>query len=71
MSMAEKIRIILIKRGNMSEAALARLLNTSPQNFSRKMRRDNFSEDDLVEIAKALDCTYEAHFKLNDTGEYI
>lgn len=71
MSMAEKIRIVLVKRGNMSEAGLARLLQTSSQNFSRKMRRDNFSEEDLNEIAKALNCTFEAKFKLNDTGEYV
>ena len=71
MSMTEKIRIILVKRGNMREAELARRLKTSPQNFNKKMKRDNFSEEDLIEIAEALDCTFEAKFKMNDTGEYI
>lgn len=71
MLMAEKIRIVLVKRGNMSEADLARLLQTSPQNINKKMRRDNFSEEDLIKIADALNCTYEPRFKLNDTGEYV
>lgn len=71
MSMTEKIRILLVKRGNMSEAELARRLQTSPQNFNKKMRRDNFAEEDLIEIAKILGCTYEAKFKMDDTGEYV
>lgn len=71
MSMAEKIRILLVKRGNISEAKLAKLLNTSPQNLSGKMKRDNFTEKDLQEIAKALDCEYKATFVINETGEEI
>lgn len=37
---------------NISE--LARLINTSPQNLSQKLKRDNFSEKEMVEIADAL-----------------
>ena len=36
MSMAEKIRILLIKRGNLSEAELARRLQKTPQSFNIK-----------------------------------
>lgn len=68
---AEKIRIALIKRGNMSEAELARRLNISPQNLNNKMKRDDFKESDLVSIAAALDCTFHAGFTLNDTKEEI
>lgn len=71
MSMAEKIRILLIKRGNISEAKLAELLNTSPQNLSGKMKRDNFTEKDLQQIAKVLECEYKATFVINETGEEI
>lgn len=71
MSMSEKIRILLIKRGNISEAELARKINTTPQNLNSKMKRDNFTEKDLQEIANALDCSYKANFVLNDTGEEI
>ena len=71
MALSEKIRIVLVKRGNMSEAALARKMGISPQNLHNKMKRDNFTEKDLSEIAEALDCTYNATFTLNDTGEVI
>ena len=71
MSMVEKIRILMVKRGNMSEAQLARKMGLSPQNLNNKMQRDNFTERDLLEIAKALDCTFTAGFKLNDTGEEV
>lgn len=71
MAMSEKIRILLVKRQNMSEAELARKLELSPQNLNAKMKRDNFTESDLKKIAAALDCTFEATFKLNDTGEVI
>ena len=71
MSMVEKIRILMVKRGNMPEAQLARKMGLSPQNLNNKMQRDNFTERDLLEVAKALDCTFTAGFKLNDTGEEV
>ena len=69
--LSEKIRILLIKRGNISEAELARRLGESPQNLSSKMRRDNFSEKDLQRIADVLDCALNISFTLNDTKEII
>jgi IS30 family transposase len=71
MGMAEKIRILLIKRGNMSEAELARKLNKTPQSFNSSMKRDNFTEKDLKEIAKALNCEYKSTFVITETGEEI
>jgi len=71
MALSDRIRILLIKRGNISEAELARRLGISPQNLNNKMKRDNFTEKDLAEIAAALDCTFTVSFKLNDTGEEI
>lgn len=71
MSMAEKIRILLIKRGNLSEAELARRLQKTPQSFNSSMKRDNFTEKDLKEIAKALNCEYNAEFIIPETGEKI
>ncbi|MEN6565299.1 MAG: helix-turn-helix transcriptional regulator [Veillonellales bacterium] len=70
MAMAEKIRIVLIKR-KMTISSLAEKLNTSPQNLSGKFSRDKFNEKELVDIANALDCTFTASFVLNDTGEKI
>jgi transcriptional regulator with XRE-family HTH domain len=71
MAMTEKIRFLLVKRGNLSEAELARRVGESPQNFNRKMKRDNFSDKDLQKIAGVLDSTFKAAFVLNDTGEQI
>ena len=69
--MTEKIRIMLVKRGNMSEAELARKLGVSPQNLNNKLKRDNFTEADLRKIADALDCEFEMGFRMKDTGEYV
>lgn len=71
MSMTEKIRIALIKRNNMSEAELARKLNTTPQNFNSKMKRDNFTEKELIKIANALDCDFRGEFVDKETGETL
>jgi transcriptional regulator with XRE-family HTH domain len=71
MSLSDKIRILLIRRGNISEAELARRLGVSPQNLNHKMRRDNFTENDLKKIAAALDCSVSVSFKLSDTGEEL
>jgi cellobiose-specific phosphotransferase system component IIB len=74
MSTTEKIRILLVRRGNMSEAALARKLGKTPQNLNRKMKIGKFSEKDLEEIAEVLDCTVtkpEPLFIMNDTGETV
>lgn len=71
MAMTEKIRIMLVKRGNISEAELARRMCISPQNLHNKMKRDNFTETDLMEIAKALDCSLSINFTMNDTNETI
>lgn len=70
MAQAEKVRIALIKRG-MQVTELAKILGCTPQNISMKLKRDNFSEKELVEIAGALNCTFEGCFVMNDTGERI
>lgn len=67
---SEKIKIILGRR-NLSISDLAQKLGTSRQNLTNKFSRDNFSENEIKEIALALDCSFEALFTLNDTGETI
>ena len=71
MSMTEKVRILLVKQGNISEAELARRLGISTQNLYGRMKRDNFTEGDLRRIAEVLDCEFEAGFVLKNTGEKI
>ncbi len=71
MGSTEKIRILLVKRGNISVAELARMMGTTPQNLHNKLSRDNFTETDLAEIAKVLNCSFHSEFIMNDTGERI
>lgn len=66
--MSEKIRLVLAKK-NKSKAWLADQLGWSTSNLYNKFKRDNFSERELLEIARVLDCTFEANFVLNDSGE--
>ena len=70
MGMSEKIKIVLVKR-KKSVTDLAKALNTSSQNLSNKLSRDNFSEKELKEIAEALNCDLDMNFTLRDTGEQV
>lgn len=63
--MSEKIRILLIKEG-ISITELANILGTTPQNLSGKLKRDNFSQKELHDIANALNVQYEGIFTLKD-----
>lgn len=65
MAMTEKIKILLIKKG-MTASQLAEKLGTSQPNLSKKMKRDNFSEKELLEIAEVLDVKFEGFFFLGD-----
>ncbi len=55
----------------MKVKQLAELLGTSQTNLGNKLKRDNFSEKELREIAEALNCDFEATFTLRDTGKTI
>ena len=70
MSMSEKIRIALIKR-NTTITQLAQSLGISQSNLSNKLKRDNFSEKELKEIADKLNCDFVQTFILRETGEEI
>jgi len=69
MRISEAIRILLVRRGNKSEASLARDLGMTPQNFSRKLKREHFVLEDIEAVCKALDVTLKVGFVFNDTGE--
>ena len=70
LTMGEKIRVILKRRG-MTVAQLADLTNQTRQNLSNKLTRDNFQEQDIKAIADALNCDYEAYLVMKDTGEKV
>ncbi|MEG0385660.1 MAG: helix-turn-helix transcriptional regulator [Solibacillus sp.] len=63
--MGEKIRIALIKKG-MTLTQLAEKLEVSQPNLSKKLKRNNFSEEELRKIAGLLDMKFEAHFIMKD-----
>jgi len=69
MSMTQKIRILLVKKGNLSDAELARRLKTSPANFHQKLKKDNFGERELREIGDVLGCDVKIIFVDRETGE--
>ncbi|MDR0889902.1 MAG: helix-turn-helix domain-containing protein [Oscillospiraceae bacterium] len=70
LSAAEKIKIIAKRRG-MTMGEIADRRGESRQNLSNKIRRDNFSERELREIAEVLNCTLSIEFVFKDTNERI
>jgi len=69
MSISEAIRILLVRRGNQSEASLARRLEMTPQNFNRKLKRQHFTVEDIEKVAEALDLKLKISFEFTETGE--
>ncbi len=46
---------------------LATNLNISQSNLSNKLKRDNFSENELNQIADILNCDFKGIFVMRDT----
>lgn len=69
-TMAKKINILLLE-AEMSKTELAQRLGTVPSNISSKLKRDNFSEKELQEIAEACGAEYEGSFIMKDSGKRI
>lgn len=67
---SEKIRILLIKR-KMTMSELADKIGVTPQNLSNKLKRDNFSENELHAISEALNCEIEISFMLKESSEKV
>lgn len=69
-TMAKKINMLLIEIG-ITKQELAQRLGTSPSNLSGKLKRDNFSEAELQDIANACGVVFEGNFIIKDTGKQI
>lgn len=65
MDLETKIKMAMTYK-NISQAQLAGLLGTTPQNFNKKLKRQTFSPEELEAIAKALGGTYHAYFEFED-----
>ena len=69
MTTSEQIRVLCVRTG-VSLSELARKINQSKKNFNAKLRRNTITQDELNQIAKALDVTYEQYFVL-ENGELV
>ncbi|NLV86949.1 MAG: helix-turn-helix transcriptional regulator [Clostridiales bacterium] len=67
---SEKIRILLIKR-KMTMSELADKMETTPQNLSNKLSRDNFTQKEMQSMSRALACKLDISFTLEETGEQV
>ena len=57
MSKENKIRASITYSGK-SQATIAQEIGMTPSNFSQKLRRDTFTEEELASIAEALGAEY-------------
>ena len=55
----------------MSAVDLSKILDCTPTNVYNKLKRDNFSEKELKQIADILNCDFKGTFVMRDTGEEI
>lgn len=69
-TMSKKINMLLIEIG-ITKQELAQRLGTTPSNISGKLKRDNFSEKELQEIANVCGATFEGYFVMKETGKKI
>lgn len=65
MVMAKKIKMLMVEK-DITISELAEKLGTSQPNLSNKLKRDNFGEKELNQIAEVLEVKYEANFVLDD-----
>lgn len=69
MTTSEQIRVLCVRTG-ISLSELARRIEQTPQNFNAKLKRNTITQDELNQIAKALNVTYEQYFVLAN-GEQV
>ncbi len=65
MTMEQKINMALAYKG-MSQAALARAMQTTPSNFNQKLKRGTFSVEELKQIGELLGGKYTFGFEFPD-----
>ncbi|MEG1085163.1 MAG: XRE family transcriptional regulator [Anaerovoracaceae bacterium] len=67
----EYINLCRVKRGNISEAELARRMGQTPQNMNNKYKRNTFKVSELEKIADAIDAELKIQFIDKQTNEPI
>ena len=67
----EYINLCRVKKGNMSEAELARRTGQTPQNMNNKYKRNTFKISELEKVAEALGTELKIQFIDTSTNEPI
>ena len=71
MDVREYINLCRVKKGNISEAELARRSGQTPQNMNNKYRRNTFKVSELERVADAFNADLDIRFIDRETGEPI
>lgn len=71
MDIREYVRLCCVKKGNISEAELARRMGQTPQNLNNKYKRNAFKISELEKIADALDADLQIKFIDKNSKEPI
>lgn len=67
----EYINLCRVKKGNMTEAELARRTGQTPQNMNNKHKRNTFKISELQKVAEAMDAELKISFIDKESGEPI
>ncbi|MBS1402255.1 MAG: helix-turn-helix transcriptional regulator [Oscillospiraceae bacterium] len=68
MTIEQMLKMALSYKG-ISQAELARRINTTPSNLNQKVKRNTLTKEELEEIAVALDATFFCGFRFPDGTE--
>ena len=71
MDIREYISLCRVKKGNISEAELARRTGQTPQNMNNKYKRNTFKVAELEKVPDALGADLKIEFIDRETGEPI
>ena len=71
MDIREYISLCRVKKGNISEAELARRTGQTPQNMNNKYRRGSFKISELEKVANVLGADLKIEFIDRETGNPI
>lgn len=71
MDVREYISLCRVRKGNISEAELARRSGQTPQNMNNKYKRNTFKVSELEKIADAFNADLDIRFIDRETGEPI
>ncbi len=65
MTIEQKLKMALAYKG-ISQAELARQIETTPSNLSQKIKRNTLTKEELEQIAKVLGGVWRAEFVFAD-----